>query len=470
MKKLLTLVLSIFLMHTVQANMILTGIVDAPLPGGTKGLELYVYADIADLSIYGVGFANNGGPTEGQEYTLPAESAVAGTFIYLANDSTRFHDYFGFAATYVDNQIGGFNGDDVVEIYENGVIIDIFGNIGEDGTGTAWEHLDSWVYRNDSTGSDDTTFVIENWLIQAPNLLDGTLTNSAANAPFPFGTYVYNGVVSTVPSNIMVEMVTASNAFFTWDGVTDATFYQVKYRLKGTTAWSTAGSAIAQRNVTNLTTKKYYQYKIRAQFADLSFSDFSDIGLFYTSACDAPTGVASVYLDNTRMRVRWDNNPDEIKGKIRYRAVGTTSWITQNSQNGNNFLFVNSLPADALIQYKVRSNCDGNDWSEYSPLYTHDLAASARLTQNTGVTGNAVKLYPNPTKDVLNMEFTTKDAEQVNITISNNLGETIHTLNNTYSEGIQRESMEMSGFTNGYYFMTIRNGEEVTTQKFMKMN
>ena len=33
---------------------------------------LHAIEDIADLSIYGVGVANNGGGTDGQEMTLPA--------------------------------------------------------------------------------------------------------------------------------------------------------------------------------------------------------------------------------------------------------------------------------------------------------------------------------------------------------------------------------------------------------------
>lgn len=200
MKKLFTLVLSILLIHTAHANMILTGVVDGPLTGGTKAVEVYVYADIADLSLYGLGLANNGGGTDGQEYTFPAESVTAGTFIYVANDSTNFHDYFGFAATYTDSELGGFNGDDAIEVYENGVVIDIFGNVDEDGTGMPWDHVDSWVYRNDNTGPDGSTFVLGNWLVQAPDLLDGTTTNSEAMPPFPFGTYMYEAPANPVVS------------------------------------------------------------------------------------------------------------------------------------------------------------------------------------------------------------------------------------------------------------------------------
>ena len=46
----------------VQAQLVLTAVYDGPLNGGhPKGIEIYVSQDIADLSIYGLGSANNGG-------------------------------------------------------------------------------------------------------------------------------------------------------------------------------------------------------------------------------------------------------------------------------------------------------------------------------------------------------------------------------------------------------------------------
>ena len=290
------------------------------------------------------------------------------------------------------------------------------------------------------------------------NTYNWTITGDALDCPsncFP-------------PNNATVEVITPTTALFSWDAMPEATYYQVKYRLRGTEAWSTSGTANTQRNIPNLIDKKYYQFKVRSQ-CGAEWSDFTAVQLFYTSTCDVPTGVASIYLDNTRMRVRWDNNPAEIKGKIRYRAVGITGWITQNSADGNNFLYLNNLPADALIQYKVRSNCDGNDWSAYSPLYTHDLSVGARLGQEE-ITLASTKIYPNPTRDILNLEFESLDAEEINIIISDNLGKNIHTINKTYDEGIQIESIDMSQFTNGYYFITIQSGEKMETQKFMKID
>tara|TARA_X000001388_G_scaffold16389_1_gene10133 strand:+ start:8860 stop:9117 length:258 start_codon:yes stop_codon:yes gene_type:complete len=64
------------------SDLVISGVIDGPLTGGIpKAVELYVVNDIADLSVYGIGTANNGGGTDGVEFTFPADSASAGSYI-----------------------------------------------------------------------------------------------------------------------------------------------------------------------------------------------------------------------------------------------------------------------------------------------------------------------------------------------------------------------------------------------------
>ncbi len=73
----------------------ITGAFD-PLTGGLpKGVELYVVSDIDDLSEFGLGSANNGEGTDGEEFTFPEVTATAGTFIYVASEATEFNNFFG---------------------------------------------------------------------------------------------------------------------------------------------------------------------------------------------------------------------------------------------------------------------------------------------------------------------------------------------------------------------------------------
>lgn len=182
-----------------SASLIVTGVFDGPLTGGEpKVVELFVKADIADLSLYGVGAANNLGGTDGIENTLSG-SASMGDFIYIVDDNANgalgvgFANYFGFTPALLFNSNAGINGgaaaingDDAIEVFFNGNVIDTFGNIS--GPLAGWNYLDGWAYRNDNTGPDGTTFVASNWTFSGINATDGQTNNNGASV-FPIGTY-----------------------------------------------------------------------------------------------------------------------------------------------------------------------------------------------------------------------------------------------------------------------------------------
>ncbi len=174
---------------TADSDIIITGVIDGPLSGGTpKAIELYVVADVADLSIYNVSSANNGGGSDGPEFSLSG-AASAGDFLYVTTDNAQFNAFFGFDATFVDGPSAGINGDDAIELFKNDVVVDTFGDINVDGNGEAWEYLDGWAYRNNGTGPEGMTFTVTNWSYSGPNALDGETTNAGAATPFPIGTY-----------------------------------------------------------------------------------------------------------------------------------------------------------------------------------------------------------------------------------------------------------------------------------------
>ena len=175
----------------VSGYMVITGIIDGPLPGGSpKAIELYVISDITDLSLFGVGSANNGGGTDGQEFTFDSVTASAGQFIYITNNSDDFMAFLGFAPDYVHSSANN-NGDDAIELFENGNVIDTFGDINVDGSGQPWEYQDGWVSRIGGTGPDGIMFMLESWTYSGINVLDGETSNDTAVTPFPAGEYIH---------------------------------------------------------------------------------------------------------------------------------------------------------------------------------------------------------------------------------------------------------------------------------------
>ncbi|MEL7341712.1 MAG: hypothetical protein AAGM67_14625, partial [Bacteroidota bacterium] len=190
MKKLLLLaVITVIGLGSSEAQLVITGLIDGPLSGGTpKAIELYATSDIADLSIYGIGSANNGGGTDGEEFTLPQTSLSAGSFFYVASESDQFTAFFGFPP-HASSNAASINGDDAVELFQNGTVIDVFGDINMDGTGEPWDHRDGWAYRVSGTGPDGTMFQVANFTYSGVDALDNETSNATAATPFPIGTY-----------------------------------------------------------------------------------------------------------------------------------------------------------------------------------------------------------------------------------------------------------------------------------------
>ena len=187
-----------------QNDLLITAVYDGPLTGGLpKGVEIYVINDVADLSVYGVSSVSNGGGTVGTaELVFDAVSATAGDFIYVATEQPMFNTWFGFDPDYVTTHMS-INGDDAIEIYHTpdaGTtwnVVDVFGDVDADGTGTAWEYLDGWAYRVSTTPS--VTFDPADWTFSGPDALDGETDNASAATPIPAGTFTLGGGALAFP-------------------------------------------------------------------------------------------------------------------------------------------------------------------------------------------------------------------------------------------------------------------------------
>ena len=194
-----------------QNNLELVGVLDLDVPtGGSTGKAIHVRANqnISDLSIYGIGIANNGGGTDGQEYTFPSISLNTGEEVIVCRDTAAINSYFvgctPFNLVILDNQaVITQNGDDAIELFENGVVIETFGDINVDGTGEPWEYKDSWAYK-DTSGS--VTFNGINWTMGGVDCTDGSTTSISSNCPYPI-CLTQTGNVSDVTFKVDMSQV-----------------------------------------------------------------------------------------------------------------------------------------------------------------------------------------------------------------------------------------------------------------------
>ena len=164
-------------------SLMLKGIIDFNVPSGSfdgRAIHLVVNENIEDLSSFGIGIANNGGGTDGQEYTLPSISVYAGQHILVARSYEAMNDYMGASEIYdhifIDDEgiING-GGDDAVELFGFDEVIDTFGDVNSSGLGQEWEYTDSWAYN-----------INGDWTFGGVNCTDGSSTTCESNCVYPF--------------------------------------------------------------------------------------------------------------------------------------------------------------------------------------------------------------------------------------------------------------------------------------------
>ncbi len=265
----------------IQANdLVISGVIDGPLSGGVpKAVELFVVNDIADLSAYGIGTANNGGGTDGEEFTFPAgTSASAGSYIYVASEIDGFTAFFGSAPDY-DTSSMGINGDDAIELFKDGSVIDTFGDINTDGNGTPWEYLDGWAYRTSGQSANGGSFEASNWTYSGVDALDGSTTNADAATPFPAGTFTTEGGgdVVEVPEEPAVELGVCG---------AEATLISAIQGSESSSA-EVGNSVIIEAIVTGTRAGGFF---VQEEASDYDADDATSEGLFVEGTVDVETG------------------------------------------------------------------------------------------------------------------------------------------------------------------------------------
>ncbi len=187
-KNLLASAAVVALAATANADLLMTEIVDATLTGGQpKFVELTNTGAVSvDLSLYSLGNFNNGGTTLGGGASTALTGSLAAGASYIIcyepdPGGAGLSAYFMAYGTECDFYMGGgfVNGDDVIALFfgvgtgdgTDATMVDVYGELGIDGTGTAWENTDSYSYRCGDVANAGV-FAIGDWFVAGADFLE----------------------------------------------------------------------------------------------------------------------------------------------------------------------------------------------------------------------------------------------------------------------------------------------------------
>ena len=72
-------------------------------------------------------------------------------------------------------------------------------------------------------------------------------------------------------------------------------------------------------------------------------------------------------------------------------------------------------------------------------------------------TDPSVNVFPNPTKGILNINWTASATEKISISVVNMLGKEVYNSSKVYTLGQGTEQIDLSKFSSGTYMMTIKS-------------
>lgn len=146
-------------------ELLISELVDHIDDGAVRWIELYNPGpDPASLGRFVLHRYANASP-------LSATVALSGTLSagethVVAFDTGAFNSRYGFAPDQADLVIDG-DGNDVYELQRDGVVVDVYGQVGVDGFGTAWDYTDSVVRRDPIVTRPQSTWLAEEWRVTA---------------------------------------------------------------------------------------------------------------------------------------------------------------------------------------------------------------------------------------------------------------------------------------------------------------
>ncbi len=182
-----------------------------------------------------------------------------------------------------------------------------------------------------------------------------------------------------------------------WTDVSDAAYYQLRYRLQGSPQWSlaTSNGITDQVVLTNLVKGSVYEYQIRAICDPDNFivSQYSGIATFQTPGdpCLSPIPTVGTVLGapDLTATISWMDAPGSATADggyvYRYRILGATQW--QEIETSNTSVTLSQLAPGETYQFRVKSICDdvNNVGSPFSTIISFNVPGESICTIPTGL-------------------------------------------------------------------------------------
>jgi len=259
---------------------------------------------------------------------------------------------------------------------------------------------------------------------------------------------------------------------------------RIRYREVGASSWDlkTMGAPVGNnapclntsKLVLNLTASTQYEYDFKIWYQNGTNVNWHSGGTFTTAdVCVNATNMTATPVNTTKTSFCWTNPASHEFVRLQYRenvpgssfsnigGFGVMAPATCKDKNG-------LTPG---LQYRVmwRTWCNATGGAYRSPVWDGPVIWDQPLQQRVegGTAINNLDVYPNPSRDIFNVNFTSEDVQDLEVRVINVVGEVVYTENLQQFVGEYTKSIDLETYTKGVYFLEITTNNGVVNKKLI---
>jgi hypothetical protein len=201
-------------------------------------------------------------------------------------------------------------------------------------------------------------------------------------------------------------------------------------------------------------------------------SGWGDFSAFTTEApCDKlPTNLTtSSNGANTAVIMSWDTPesgaPDHYFLEMTNLTTGAVyEWNYQDGESNSRTKFGQN-PGDE-ISWRIRGAC-GSNGTSWATIFTQPVTYTLGGARLANELVSQLDVYPNPSRDIFNVTFTSEEAQTISVKVVNMIGEAIYTEELTDFVGQCTKVVDMNTQPKGVYFLEITTNNGAIQQKIV---
>jgi len=234
------------------------------------------------------------------------------------------------------------------------------------------------------------------------------------------------------------------------------------------------GLNTTSKKIVGLTASTTYEYYMKAWYCGGTTSSWSAIQNFTTlDECENVINFAVSTPTNTKASFTWDSTSAYSFARIKLR-VDTTGGVWTSAGGFGVFYPAlsknkNGLTPGTSYRAQVRTWCDPTGGAyrsaTWSPLVFWTQPTSIRLDGGSAI--NNLAIYPNPSRDIFNISFSSDTKQNLKVRILNVIGEELISDNLEQFVGEYTKQINLTNNAKGIYFLEIKLNGNLIVKKLV---